>query len=181
MIFLTISSPIIVSMANQFLSANSDIVGFFRAGNKEMTFCKFFFSTFIFKPTLLSALRAPFKSKATSLIFFFFQEFLKDFLFAINLVVDSKIVSMTLSLLARKEDPVSVKSTIASTSSGTFTSVAPHENYTSALTLFFLKKSLVTLTSSVAILLPSKSLIEFIFESFGTATTNLTLPKPVFE
>jgi len=42
-------------------------------------------------------------------------------------------------LCALRDDPVSVNSTIASASSGTFTSVAPHENSTVASIPFSFK------------------------------------------
>ena len=45
-------------------------------------------------------------------------------------VFDSITVSRMRSRLARSVDPVSVASTIASASTGGFTSVAPHENST---------------------------------------------------
>ena len=45
----------------------------------------------------------------------------------------SSTMSITRSSLARRLEPVSVTSTIASASIGGFTSVAPHENSTSAL------------------------------------------------
>ena len=55
-------------------------------------------------------------------------------LFAMNLVLVSSSVSTIRSLAARSELPVSVMSTIASTKSGTFTSVAPQENSSSTFT-----------------------------------------------
>ena len=58
----------------------------------------------------------------------------QDALLAINWVFDSSTVSMILSLLARSEEPVSVTSTMASASTGGFTSVAPQLNSTLALT-----------------------------------------------
>ena len=47
-------------------------------------------------------------------------------------VFDSSTVSMMRSLLARSDEPVSVTSTMASASSGGFTSVAPQLNSTFA-------------------------------------------------
>jgi hypothetical protein len=52
-------------------------------------------------------------------------------------VFDSSTVSTMRSLLARSDDPVSVTSTIASASTGGFTSVAPQLNSTLAVTPFF--------------------------------------------
>ena len=49
-------------------------------------------------------------------------------------VFDSSTVSMILSLLARSDEPVSVTSTMASASTGGFTSVAPQLNSTLAVT-----------------------------------------------
>ena len=46
----------------------------------------------------------------------------------------SSTVSMTRRLFARREEPVSVTSTMASASTGGFTSVAPQENSTVAFT-----------------------------------------------
>ena len=60
-------------------------------------------------------------------------------LLAMNLVLVSRIVSTIRSLFARRELPVSVRSTMASTRSGTFTSVAPQENSTFTGIFFFAK------------------------------------------
>ena len=57
-----------------------------------------------------------------------------DPLLAINWVFDSSTVSMMVSLLARSDEPVSVTSTMASASTGGFTSVAPQLNSTLAVT-----------------------------------------------
>ena len=74
-------------------------------------------------------------------------------------------------LFARSDEPVSVMSAIASTKSGTLTSVAPHENSTSAFTPLSARYFLVTFISSVAILLPSKSFTVFMGESSFTQRT----------
>src|ERR1035437_3235451 len=58
----------------------------------------------------------------------------QDALLAINWVLDSITVSMILRLLARRLEPVSVTSTMASASTGGLTSVAPQLNSTLALT-----------------------------------------------
>ncbi len=55
---------------------------------------------------------------------------------AINWVFDSISVSTIRSLLARSDEPVSVTSTMASASTGGFTSVAPQLNSTFAVTPF---------------------------------------------
>jgi len=72
-------------------------------------------------------------------IFFRFAGFAQLFLLAISLVLVSSSVSTIRSLFARREFPVSVMSTIASTKSGTLTSVAPHENSISIGIPFFSK------------------------------------------
>src|SRR5476649_695726 len=59
------------------------------------------------------------------------------------------MVSTMRRLFAFSEEPVSVNSTIASTSSGAFTSVAPQENSTSAVTPFFFSQLRVISTNSV--------------------------------
>ena len=60
---------------------------------------------------------------------------------------------MILSLLARSEDPVSVTSTIASASTGGFTSVAPQLNSTFAFTPCEARYRSVVATNSVAMIL----------------------------
>ena len=59
--------------------------------------------------------------------------------------------------LARSDDPVSVTSTMASASCGTFTSVAPQENSTRAFTPWRARYFFVRFTTSVAITFPSRS------------------------
>ena len=54
-------------------------------------------------------------------------------------VFDSITVSRMRRRFARSVEPVSVASTMASASTGGFTSVAPHENSTFTLTLCFAK------------------------------------------
>ena len=97
--------------------------------------------------------------------------------FAINCVFDSITVSRIRSRLARSVDPVSVASTIASASTGGFTSVAPQENSTLTVTPRPAKYARVTRTSSVAMVLPSRSAADRIAESSGAASTQRTLPK----
>jgi len=58
---------------------------------------------------------------------------------AMNCVFDSISVSMMRRRLARSDEPVSVTSTIASASTGGFTSVAPQENSTLTFTFFAAK------------------------------------------
>ena len=94
--------------------------------------------------------------------------------------MDSRTVSTMRRLFARREDPVSVMSMIASTSSGAFTSVAPHENSTSAWTPMRARYCLQMPTASVAMRLPCRSLPLLIGESFGTAMTQRTGRSPCF-
>src|SRR3954462_9009614 len=84
---------------------------------------------------------------------------------------DSMIVSRMRSLFARSEEPVSVTSTIASTKSGTFTSVAPQENSTSAVTPWLARKRRVISTASVAMTLPCRSFTLRMSEASGAAMT----------
>ncbi len=77
---------------------------------------------------------------------------------AMSCVLDSSTVSMIFSLLARSDEPVSVTSTMASASTGGFTSVAPQLNSTLAVTPFAARYRLVVATSSVAMILPSQVL-----------------------
>src|SRR3989338_301732 len=139
MIFLTFFSSKITSMAIQPGTVKREIVGFLRAGITAMILERFFSSRFIFKPTMPSAAKAPFKRIAIFSILFFFQGFFKDFSLAIKRVLEDISSATILNLFALKLDPVSVNSTIASTRVPAFASVAPQENSTSALILFFFK------------------------------------------
>ena len=76
------------------------------------------------------------------------------------------------SLLARSDDPVSVMSMIASTRSGTLTSVAPQENSSSTFTPARSKNLLVIPMASVATRLPSRSRTSLMGESSGTTRTH---------
>src|SRR5262249_42214171 len=74
--------------------------------------------------------------------------------------------------LARKDDPVSVTSTAASTiPSATLASVAPHENSTSALIFRCANTRRTNPTISVATRLPSRSSRHLTGERSGTHTT----------
>ena len=132
-------------------------------------------SKFNFRPTFVSACKAAFNIMAIFSIFAFLASSAQEFLFAIKTVFVSIKTSTIRRLFARSELPVSVKSTMASTNSGTLTSVAPHENSTSADTPCSVRKFLVTSTSSVAIVLPSKSFTVFMGEFSGTAKTHFEI------
>ena len=92
-------------------------------------------------------------------------------LFATRTVVVSISWATMRSLLALMEEPVSVMSTMASASSGTFTSVAPQENSTSHSTPCALNQRRVVSTSSVATRLPARSLAVWTGEASGTQRT----------
>ena len=93
-------------------------------------------------------------------------------LFAMKRVVDSITVPTILRLFARSDEPVSVMSTMPSTSLPfAFTSVVPHEYSTLTLTPASLKKRSVVIGSSVATVMPSMSFADCTGESSGTATT----------
>ena len=79
------------------------------------------------------------------------------------------------SLFARSDEPVSVMSTMASTKSGTFTSVAPQENSTSAGIFRSVNQRLVVSISSVATRLPARSAAVFTGEDSGTHSTQRLL------
>ena len=91
-----------------------------------------------------------------------------------NTVRDSSTVSTMRSRLARSDEPVSVTSTMASASCGTFTSVAPQENSTRAFTPWRARYFCVRFTTSVAITLPSRSCADCTGASSGTASTQRT-------
>ena len=174
----------IVSTAIQPSVASFAMVGLRSAGSAWSSSASRFSGRFIFKPTLSRAANAPWSSSTSVSIFAFFHASPSAPWFAMNCGDDSMIVSKIRSLLARSDEPVSVTSTMASTRSGTFTSVAPHENSTAAVTPFLARKARVISTASVAITLPCKSCTERIAESSGTAMTHrvgllLTLEKVI--
>src|SRR5262245_33262648 len=77
-------------------------------------------------------------------------------------------------LFARRLDPVSVTSTIASASRGGLTSVAPQLNSTLALTPCEARHRRGKSTNSVAMRFPSRSFGDWTGESLGTQRTHLT-------
>ena len=134
MIVRTVDSSRIVFTASQPSSLSVEIVGRLSAGSTASTASRLIFSTLSIKPTLPSALIAPSSSIFMSSSFWRFSGSFQESTLAINWVLDSSTVSMMRSLLARSEEPVSVTSTMASASSGGFTSVAPQLNSTFAVT-----------------------------------------------
>src|SRR5208337_4360517 len=153
----TTDSSIIVFTATQSASLNEEIVGFFNAGSAAKTACRFSRRTFSISPTRVVAAIAPCSISTMFSAFSRFAGSSADLRFIIKTVADSSTVSSTRSRFARKDDPVSVTSTMASASSGTFTSVSPHENSTRAFTPCLARYFSVMPTTSVAITLPSKS------------------------
>src|SRR5208283_2577724 len=139
MILRTVASSRIVLTASHSPSLNGEMVGFFNAGSTPSTLARSLLFTFSIRPTLPSALMAPSRSIRMSSILRRFQSSLQAPRLAMNCVLDSITVSMMRSLLARSDEPVSVTSTIASASTGGFTSVAPQENSTLAVTPNFAK------------------------------------------
>ena len=104
-----------------------------------------------------SAASAPCSSIAIFSIFSRFQSSFQELSLAMKRVLEVSSSSTMRSLFARRELPVSVSSTIASTRGPALASVAPQENSTSAFTLCFSSHFLTTPTSSVAMRLPSRS------------------------
>ena len=128
-----------LSTANQSASLSLFTVGACRAGRAAVTFSSFFAGALSFRSTRFCASSAPRSSIFSCSSFSRFAFTFHAFLFAMRRVVEVRIVSTMRRLFARSELPVSVRSTIASTSSGAFTSVAPQLNSTSAFTPFFFR------------------------------------------
>ncbi|OQB91119.1 MAG: hypothetical protein BWX84_01556 [Verrucomicrobia bacterium ADurb.Bin118] len=126
---------------------------------------------FILSPTIVSASSAPFNSIASVSILRRFHGSFQASWLAIKRGVELSNSSTIRSLLARSDEPVSVTSTMASTSSCAFTSVAPQENSTSALTPCFLRYFFVRFTTSVAMRLPWRSFTVLTGECSGTHKT----------
>ena len=177
----TVVSSRMVLTATHLSSASGEMVGFLRAGRMAMTASRFLRSTLRMRPTLPSAAMAPSSSILMSASFCDFQESAAAALLATNCVFEVKSSSTMRSLLARREEPVSVTSTMASARSGGLTSVAPQLNSTLALTPFLRRYFLVASTSSVAMILPSRSFTVLTGEDSGTASTQRTLPKLCLE
>ena len=104
----------------------------------------------------------------------------RHLVFAINWVFDSRTVSMIRSLFARSEEPVSVTSTMASASSGGFTSVAPQLNSTFAVTPFAARYRFVARHEFGRDDLAFEVLHGRKGDASGTASTQRTLPKLCF-
>ncbi|OPZ76190.1 MAG: hypothetical protein BWY79_01739 [Actinobacteria bacterium ADurb.Bin444] len=126
-----------VLTASQFESLNADTVGLRSAGSTASTASRLSRCTFNMRPTLSNALMAPSRSMRMSSSLRRLHSSSHDTRFAISWVLDSNTVSIIRNLFARREDPVSVTSTMASASSGGLTSVAPQLNSTLARTPFF--------------------------------------------
>src|SRR5579859_6756564 len=135
-IWRTTASSTMVLMATHSGSLSAEIVGFFSAGKTPRTAERSSRWTLRRSPTLLVAAIAPCSMRMRLSAFSCFAGSAAAARSMINTVEDSRTVSMTRRRLARREEPVSVTSTMASASCGTFTSVAPQENSTRALTPF---------------------------------------------
>src|SRR4029077_9324561 len=133
----TVVSSRMVLTASHSSSLRCEMVGRLRAGSTASTAVKLSLWTLSMSPTLPSALMAPSSSMRISSSLRRFLRSSHDVLLAINWVFDSMTVSMILRLLARRLEPVSVTSTMASASTGGLTSVAPQLNSTLALTPCF--------------------------------------------
>ena len=103
-------------------------------------------------------------------IFSRFQGIAHASLLATKRVVLVRRVSTMRRLLARRDEPVSVPSTMAS-SRRALISVVPQENSTLTLMLRAANQRRVVLTSSVAMIFPSRSSGRLIGLSSGTART----------
>ncbi len=171
MISRTTLSSMIVSSASQPALLKGETVGLRNDGTALMIASSASFGAFILSPTLDSASNAPLSRRAIVSILRFLTGSAQLFRLAMNLMFVSKSVSTIRSLLARRELPVSVMSTIASTRSGTFTSVAPQENSTVTGTLLAAKYRFTVLTSSVATRLPANCSAFWIGEDSGTHRT----------
>ena len=101
------------------------MVGVPSAGNTSSTLLRCERGTFIIRPTRPAAAIAPFSSSSRRSILRRFHSSACASLFAMKRGVLSSTVSTTRNRFARIDEPVSETSTIASASSGGFTSVAP--------------------------------------------------------
>ncbi len=126
--------------------------------------------TFIFRPTLLRASIAALSRMDRFSIFSRLKLSRQAWRLAISRVVETITVSMTRRLLARRDVPVSVSSTMAFTSRA-FTSVAPQLNSTFTGMFLLSKYCFVTPTSSVAMIPPFRSSGRVTGDSLGTAST----------
>src|SRR5579872_1063981 len=134
MISRTVDSSRMVFTASQSSSLRCEIVGRFNAGSTASTRSRQSRWTLSIKPTLPRALIAPSRSMHMSSSLRRFHASFQDSTLTMSCVFDSITVSMILRLLARSDEPVSVTSTMASASTGGFTSVAPQLNSTFAVT-----------------------------------------------
>jgi hypothetical protein len=131
---VTVRSSTTVLIATQFGSARFEMVGVASAGRIATTRSRQRRGTFIIRPTRSMAWIAPWSISSNRSILRFFQGSAQPARLAMNRGVLSSTVSITRRWFARRLEPVSVTSTIASARIGGFTSVAPHENSISALT-----------------------------------------------
>src|SRR5690554_1539751 len=151
---------------------NWEMVGAFIEGSTSRTLLREALGTFIFMRTLPRASRAPRSRVTKSLIYWRFSGSCQLSTFAINMVLDSTMVSTIFKRLARRLDPLSVNSTATSAISGIFASVVPKEKSIFTGIPSLLKYSLEISTYSVVTLLPGLiSSGVFMSENSETATT----------
>ena len=168
----TEASSMMVLIATQSGSLRCEMVGLRSAGSRAVMPARFAFLAFIIRPTRPSAARQEASIREMLASFACFHGSASAAWLAIRRGVLASTSSTMRRLLARSEPPVSVISTIASASRGGFTSVAPHENSTWAVTPWRARYSVVRCTTSVAMRLPCRSATFRTGESFGTHSTH---------
>jgi hypothetical protein len=168
----------IVFTATHSSSLSDEMVGRCRAGSSDSTAWRSGRFTLSIRPTRPCASIAALSSNAMFSIFVRLAASASADRLAMNWVLDSMTVSRMRNRFARSVEPVSVASTMASASTGGFTSVAPHENSTFTFTLCRSKYARVTRTSSVATVLPPRSAADRMEESSGAAGTQRIFPQP---
>src|SRR4051812_28266913 len=163
-------------------SASEDTVGAFIDGTTASTASRCSCVTLSLINTRPSASIAPRSSVTMSSIAARFAGSAAASPFATSTGSDVSSVSMIFMPCARRVEPVSVTSTIASTISGTFASVAPNDQLTFTSILRSANAFFVSSTNSVEMRVPGGiSLALFAGCSFGTASTTLVpWPVPVF-
>src|SRR5580704_14995556 len=112
----TTASSTMVLMATQSGSLSAEMVGFLRAGKTPRTAARSSRCTLRSNPTLLAAAIAPCSMSMRFSAFSRFHGSAAAARFMMNTVADSSTVSTMRRRLARREEPVSVTSTMASAS-----------------------------------------------------------------
>ena len=167
----TDASSMMVLMATQSGSLRCAMVGLRSAGRRAVTASRSPRRAFIISPTRPSAARQEASMRAMLSSLAFFHGSRSAAWLAMRRGVLASTSSTMRRLLARRELPVSVISTMASARRGGFTSVAPQENSTLAVTPWRSKYLRVRCTTSVAMRLPCRSATAVTGESLGTQST----------